>query len=54
MTIEAAKQFVNDNIKPNGTGAISGSIMNTALVNICDAVKDTLDAVDTALQEILG
>ena len=54
MTIEAAKEYINENVKANGSEAITGTIMNTALVNICDAVSDTLEAVDTALQEILG
>lgn len=54
MTIAQAKTYINANIKANGTEAITGAVMNTALNNICDAVDDTLSALDAALQEIIG
>lgn len=54
MNIAQAKQYIDEHVKPNGAGEITGTVMNVALNNICDAVSDTLDAVDAALQAIIG
>lgn len=38
MSKETAQQYIDDNIKTNGTQAITGSVMNTALTNIVEAI----------------
>lgn len=54
MTIQGAREAIDAAIIQNGAGQITGPVLNTVLNIMLDAVEDTLDAIDTALQEIIG
>lgn len=54
MTIDGARAAINAAIVQNGAGEITGPVLNTVLNTMMDAVEDTLEAVDAALQEIIG
>lgn len=54
MTIPQVKDEIDLKITGCGTGCITGSVLNGVLNDICDAVSDEFNAVDLALQAIIG
>jgi len=54
MTLEQVKVEIDTSITACGSGCITGPILNGILKDICDAVLEEFNAVDLALQEIIG
>lgn len=52
MDTTAIKQEIDDNIKPNGTGAITGQVLNETLNDIVEAVTPKLYNESTADERI--
>lgn len=52
MDTTAIKQEIDDNIKPNGTGAITGQVLNDTLNDMVDAVTPKLYNESTADERI--